>query len=84
MLSDRGHVYNNLIVNISGNAFEDDNDNTPGLHGNDWDIYNNTLYNVGFTGITAGSNDAGHGWSVSTTSSRRPALTSLLRGWRPR
>ena len=63
MLSDRGHVYNNLIVNTTYAAFESDSDATA-LHGDDWEICNNTFYNNGLYGIALSGNTAGHGWKI--------------------
>jgi hypothetical protein len=60
MQSDRGHVYNNLIVNTPDGAFGSSSDNGP-FHGNDWMIYNNTCYNGGLSWTYA---ESGHGWRV--------------------
>jgi hypothetical protein len=61
MESDRGTIYNNLLVNASSGGFSDDAGDSSALHGNDWVIANNTFYNAGWACTTKG-NEPGHGW----------------------
>jgi Right handed beta helix region len=87
MQSDRGSVYNNLIVSITvGNGF-DSNDDNGGFHGNDWVIYNNTFYDVAGGAFSFSAAQAGHGWkyynnishvSKATYDLSAENLTSLL------
>jgi len=77
MLSDGGRVYNNVVVNTSYAAFESDSDNSA-LHGDDWEIYNNTFYNNGVYGIAVSGNTAGHGWKIYNNIVAHPGRLSLL------
>ena len=63
MQSDRGKVYNNLIVNTTVAAFESDNDQST-YHGDNWHVYNNTFYNCGLTPLKVSGNTPGHGWTI--------------------
>jgi hypothetical protein len=62
MLSDRLTAYHNLILNCSQGHIQQDN-YADTLHGDDWLIYNNTIYGgVGAgTGLFKGGSQPGHG-----------------------
>ncbi len=77
MESDRGAVYNNLIVNSSAlnyhQGFNSYNGNVP-KHGNDWVLYNNTLYNTG-QAFSFSPADSGHGWTFYNNISQNQSAT---------
>jgi hypothetical protein len=73
--SDRGIITNNVVVNSSFLGFNAENDYTA-IHGNDWVLSNNTLYNVGQAFGLAG-NDSGHGWKIYNNLSHNQSVGEI-------